>query len=129
MARARGDSTGGRFPRVARVNSLLKEVIAEQLERLADNDDRLLLVTVTAVDVDPDLRKARVYLAELGADSRMSLESHRGAIQAAIAKQVRLSRTPTLEFQADPALATGLRVEEILRRMSGESGVADLRDD
>ena len=44
------------YPRTARVNELLREIVAEELERI--DDDRLELVTITAVDVDPDLEPA-----------------------------------------------------------------------
>jgi ribosome-binding factor A len=46
------------YPRTARVNEVLREVVAETLERMADTDDRLRLLTVTAVDVTPDLSRA-----------------------------------------------------------------------
>ena len=41
-----------RYPRTARVNELVREVVAEELERI--DDERLELVTVTGVDVEPD---------------------------------------------------------------------------
>ncbi len=53
------------YPRSLRVNQVLRQVLAEELERLADADERLRLVTVTAVDTAPDLRHATVYLSSL----------------------------------------------------------------
>jgi ribosome-binding factor A len=44
------------------------------------------------------------------------LEARRTELQSAIAREVRLKRTPTLSFVADPAVAAGERVEEALRR-------------
>jgi ribosome-binding factor A len=48
-----------RYPRMARVNEVVREAIGDELERL--NDPRLGLVTVTGVDVSADLRHATVY--------------------------------------------------------------------
>src|SRR5579863_8239697 len=65
MDRRRDRAGAHGYARTARVNALLREVVAEALERLSDHDDRLRLVTVTGVEVDPDLRRARVFLASL----------------------------------------------------------------
>ena len=107
-----------RYPRTARVDELLREVVADELERI--DDDRLGLVTVTGVTTDPDLRHARVWLSSLGDDAVSALAEHRPRLQAAIGRQVRLKRTPTLEFKADPAVAAGGVVEDILRAMGNE---------
>jgi ribosome-binding factor A len=111
-----------RYPRTARINRLLQEVLAEELERL-DDDDRLKLATVTAVIVDPDLRHAKVLFdpgLEGGAaeDLAAALAEHRVQLQAAVGRQVRLKRTPQLSFLSDPGVTTGRRVEEILREIS-----------
>ena len=106
---------GRRYPRTARVNEVVREVVAEELERLSDSDERLGLVTVTAVDVDGDLRRARVLLSSLPPAAEEALEEHRVRIQAAIGRQVRLKRTPQLSFSVDPAVESGKRVEDILR--------------
>ena len=114
-----------RFPRTARVNEVLREVVAGEIERLSDHDERLLLVTVTAVVSEPDLRHATVFLSSLGDEAREGLEQQRVRLQAAIGRQVRLKRTPQLTFSADPAVAEGERVEEILRRLDRPGAGAD----
>jgi len=110
------------YPRTARVNRVLQEVLAEALERLADADERLRMATVTAVDTAPDLRHATVFLSSLGDDVALALAEHRVVLQRAIANEVRLKRTPHLEFAADPAVVAGTRVEEILRRIHLSTG-------
>lgn len=112
-SRRHGDQA--RYPRTARVNALLHEVIAEELEKLVDVDERLLLVTVTAVETTRDLRHARVYLASLPDEVAASLEEHRWRMQAAIGRQVRIKFTPALVFAADPGVAAGERVDNLLR--------------
>jgi ribosome-binding factor A len=114
--RARG-RTSRRYPRSARVNEVLREVLAEALERLADADERLALLTITAVETDHDLRRARVLFASLQGEAPEALEQSRLRLQAAVAAQVRLKWTPQLSFAADPAISTGQRVEELLRQL------------
>lgn len=111
-----------RYPRTARVNEVLREVVAEELERMAGEDVRLDLLTVTHVEADPDLRHATVLLASISDEAAEALAEHRVALQAAIGRQVRLKRTPQLAFEADPAVASGQRVEEILRGLQGDAG-------
>jgi len=106
-----------RYPRTARVNEVLREVLAEALERLADTDERLALLTVTAVNIDPDLRRANVLFASLTEEAHDALDEVRILLQAAVGRQVRLKSTPQLSFSADPAVATGQRIEDILRQL------------
>jgi ribosome-binding factor A len=96
---------------------VLREVLADELERLADADDRLALLTVTGVQTDPDLRRANVLFASLTDDAHDALEEVRVRLQAAVARQVRLKSTPQLSFAGDPAVATGQRIEDILRQL------------
>jgi ribosome-binding factor A len=109
-----------RYPRTARVNELLREVLADALERLADEDERLTMLTVTGVEADPDLRHAKVYLAHIGAGADTALGEARARLQAAVGSQVRLKRTPLLSFLEDPAVSNGEKVEDILRGLAGE---------
>lgn len=112
-------ATGRSYARTSRVNEVLREVLAEQLERLEELDERFGLLTITAVDCDPDLRHATVLLSSLSEEQAAALEEGRVRLQAAIAHEVRLKRTPQLRFVADPAVAAGQRIEEILRRLDG----------
>ena len=115
------DKAPSPYPRIARVNEVLREVVAEALERMSDIDDRLRLVTVTAVETTADLRRATVYLSSLSDDAAHALAGRRVALQRAIGKEVRLKRTPLLQFAPDPGVAHGREVEEILRRLHASS--------
>jgi ribosome-binding factor A len=105
------------FPRAARVNESLREVLADALERLTDTDERLGLLTITGVECDPDLRHARVLFSSLDDEMLTVLSGTRVRLQTAISQQVRLKRTPQLRFEADPAVAAGNRIEDILRHL------------
>ncbi|TMK37682.1 MAG: 30S ribosome-binding factor RbfA [Actinobacteria bacterium] len=114
-----------RYDRTARVNEVVREVLADELERLAD--PQLGLLTVTGVEVSPDLRQATVYYSalipsegEAEHDIAGALSAARPHLQAAIGRQVRMKYTPQLVFREDPAIRTGERVDEILRQLHSE---------
>ena len=106
------------YPRSARVNQILREVISDELMRISDVDDRLGLLTVTGIETSPDVRSAVVYLHSISDEARAALEEHRAQLQSAVNVQTRLKRTPKLTFVADPAVVSGEAVEKILRRQS-----------
>jgi ribosome-binding factor A len=127
--------TARRYERIARVNEVVREVLAEELERLADA--QLGFITVTGVEVAPDLRQATVYYSALTLaegeehDTRglhlppptataEALQAVKADLQAAIGRQVRMKYTPQLVFREDPAMKTGERVDEILRQLHSE---------
>lgn len=106
------------YPRTRRVNESLREVVAEEVELLSD--PRLGFVTITGVQVTPDLSRATVYYTVLGDDEEKegTVEGLRSAarhLRHAIGEQVRLKRVPELVFEEDPAIITGMRVDEILK--------------
>lgn len=120
-----------RYERTARVNEVVREVLADELERLSD--PRLGFVTVTGVEVTPDLRQATVYysalapargdaeaVAEAAKETAAALRAATPHLQAEINRQVRMKYTPHLVFREDPAIRTGERVDEILRQLRSE---------
>jgi ribosome-binding factor A len=102
---------------------VIRQVLAEELERLADADERLRLLTITAVDTSSDLRSAKVFVSTLGIEASEALAERLPQIQRHLGRQVRLKRTPRLQFAEDPAVSAGARVEEVLRRI-GSHGPA-----
>jgi len=91
--------------------------VAEELERLADADERLRMVTITEVSTAPDLTVATVFVASLEVDAEEALAERRAQLQRHVGREVRLKRTPRLRFEADPAVEAGARVEAVLRRL------------
>ena len=79
MARPTRPSLSAPLPRMARVNEVLREVLAEEIELVASSDPRLELVTVTGVACDPDLRHATVLLASLPVEAHDALDEARVA--------------------------------------------------
>ena len=104
--------------RMRRVNEAVREVLSA---RIAEglNDPRIGFVTVTSVETSPDLRHARVYVSVLGSESERSqtldgLESAHGLLQQSIAGELRMKRTPTLQFIFDESIDRGMRITELL---------------
>ena len=113
------------YPRALRVNQVLRQVLAEELERLVDADE-LPMLTITSVEVAADMRTAVVYLASLDAPTAEQLEEQRGHLQRVVGTQMTMKRTPRLTFRADPAIAAGSRVEELLRGLhAGEEAAGE----
>jgi ribosome-binding factor A len=115
---ARREPNARDYPRTARVNQLLREILGDALEQIGD--ERVELVTITAVETEPDLRHATVYFDTLeGGEADEAaitvLGELRVRLQSAIARQARLKRTPELAFKPDPAVRGGERIDEILR--------------
>jgi len=105
------------YPRTARLNQLLREILGEALEQI--DDDRLELVTITAVEVEPDLRHALVLydsLQGVEGDEEVleAMAEWRTRLQGAIGREARVKRTPELSFAPDPAVRHGAKVESLL---------------
>lgn len=104
--------------RMRRVNEAVREVLSA---RLAEGlkDPRIGFVTVTAVETSSDLRHARVWVSVLGDEHERTqtlagLASSHGVLQGTIASELRLKRTPTLEFAYDDSIERGMRISELL---------------
>lgn len=108
------------FARTDRLGSTLREIIGEELRRI--DDDYVSYVTVTDVDVDNELTRARVYFSTLNLEDNDldGVYEHMGRIRKAIARQGNMRRVPDLEFMIDPGLRSGTRVGEILQEMEAD---------
>jgi ribosome-binding factor A len=115
-----------------RVAEEFREVLAEEIPRL--KDPRIGFLTVTRVDVSPDLRRATVYYTVLGEHrdhraTRAGLQSARAHLRSELGRQVRLKFTPELEFEEDVGLAQVERVTELLRQIEREQRKDEAAED
>jgi ribosome-binding factor A len=104
--------------RLERVNQLVKEEISLLLQREL-KDPRLGFVTVTQVDVTPDLRLARVYCSVLGNEEQWvasfrALDSARGFIWNWLRRHLDLRATPELVFRPDHSMEHAARMQALL---------------
>lgn len=85
-------------------------------------DPRLGFVTITHVDVTPDLRSACVYYSVMGdetvkRDTQTALERSAGFLQKEIASVIKIRNTPRLAFKLDQSLDRGMEIDGILRKI------------
>jgi ribosome-binding factor A len=104
--------------RMRRVNEAVREVLSARLAG-GLKDPRIGFVTVTAVETSPDLRHARVFVSVLGGEEERQetlsgLASAHGILQGAVAEELRMRRTPTLDFVYDHSIDRGMRITELL---------------
>jgi ribosome-binding factor A len=111
-------------PRMRRINEVLREVIGAAIATDL-GDPRIGFVTVTSVETSPDLRSAKVHVSVLGSESEREaalagLRSSHGVLQAKIAAETRMKRTPTLSFHYDDTVEKGMRISQLLDEGTGE---------
>jgi ribosome-binding factor A len=104
-----------------RVNAAVREVLAEAVGEL--RDPRIGFVTVTDVLTSPDLRHARVFVSVLGSETKREktldgLAAAHGVLQARIAQELRLKRTPQLAFEYDPSVERGVRMSHLIDELA-----------
>jgi ribosome-binding factor A len=127
----KGGSSHG-YPRTARLSEVLREVIAEELVKI--DDERLDLVTVTAIDVDSEMNRAIVYFdsmfGEEGDEGVLeAMGEHRARLQATINRQMHARKTPILSFRPDEVIRSAARIEELLRQQPPRTSQSDDTDD
>ena len=113
-------STPRQYPRTARLNALVHEIVADELDRI--DDERLELVTITSVVVDADMGRAVAYYDHLlGPEADEAIEEafaeRRPRLQKAIARQAKLKRTPELRFAPDQVARGAERIDSVLRNL------------
>ena len=111
--------------RLDRVNQLLKEEISTLLQREL-KDPRLGFVTVTEVDVTPDLRLAKVYVSVLGPEERwvsslQALESARGFVWNWLRRHLDLRVTPEIAWRPDRSMEHAAHIQSLLAELRARS--------
>jgi ribosome-binding factor A len=121
------------FPRSRAMGEMVREVVARILvEEIAD--PRLDLVTVTGVEMSPDLRHANVFFAihgdaERTASALAGLDSAKGRIRALLGVEVRARYVPELHFRIDPAIEEAARIADAIKHERDAGRVSDEVDD
>jgi ribosome-binding factor A len=104
--------------RMRRVDEAMRQVLGDALSQDL-KDPRIGFVTVTDVKTSPDLRHARVYVSVLGEEAEQTatlegLRSAHGYLQGRVAGELRLKRTPELQFELDHTAERAARLERLL---------------
>jgi ribosome-binding factor A len=114
--------------RMRRVDEAVKQVLSEAIPAL--KDPRIGFVTVTAVDTTSDLDHAKVWVSVLGSEKQRdktlaALEGATGVLQAALNRELKLRRTPRLEFVYDRAIERGVRMTQLIDELAPTDGGDD----
>jgi len=110
--------------RQRKVADLLHEEIS-QLIQYQTQDPRLGFVTVTGVDISPDLQRAQVYVSVLGDDAEaketlVGLANATGYFRYQLGQTLKLRRIPELIFKLDSSLAYGLHIDNLLDQIEAD---------
>jgi ribosome-binding factor A len=105
-----------------RVDEAVREVLGDAVSQDL-KDPRVGFVTVTEVRTSPDLRHARVFVSVFGTPDEQAatlagLRSAHGVLQARVARELRLKRTPALEFTLDDTAERAARLETLIEHVT-----------
>jgi ribosome-binding factor A len=111
-----------------RIDEAMKQVLSEAIPTL--KDPRVGFVTVTAVETARDLEHAKVWISVFGSDKQRestlaALESATGFLQAGVNRELKLRRTPHLEFVYDRAVEQGVRMTHLIDELAPADGDDD----
>ena len=107
-----------------RVQELIKEV-ASNVILFQLKDPRLGFITITRVDLSPDLRQAKIYYSVLGTDADAKLTAHamrhaRGHVQREVAKHLHIRFAPEISFEFDESPRKSIELAHIIDQAIAE---------
>ena len=108
--------------RTRQVGEFLREELTDIIRREV-KDPRIGFMSVTRVDVTPDLRHAAVYISVLGTDQERedtltALRSASGFIRHHLKPRLRMRQIPELEFRDDRSMEHAERIARTLREIN-----------
>jgi ribosome-binding factor A len=108
-----------------RVGEQIRDVISEILARGEVHDPGIGFITLTRVQVTPDLQIARVFYTSLGdpkarTETARALQRATGFFRRQVGSRLQLRRVPEIEFRFDESIAHQDRIEQILRDLHEE---------
>ncbi len=111
--------------RIKRVNSLLRVVISEVIKKNVKNPNISELLSVTQVEITPDLHDAKVFISVIGTEEEKiqtiaALNQSAGFISVNASKKVKMRYFPTLGFAIDTAVEKHMQIEKILTDINKE---------
>lgn len=114
--------------RRARINDEVQRELASILRDVKDPRVKDAFVSVTAVDVTPDLKYAKIYYSSLMGDPKelsRGLRAASGYIRSQIAQRLNLRITPELTFIHDDSVAHGAHISKLLNGITFSEDLED----
>ena len=110
--------------RVQRVAEEIKQEIGKIIHDEL-KDPRIGFVTITKVDLSPDLRYASVYFSVLGTkkelrDTQVGLARSAGFIRKLLGRRMKLRYTPQITFRLDESAEYSIRISEVLEKIKNK---------
>lgn len=111
--------------RKERIGELIKEHISALLKKKVA-DPRIGFISITDVEVTPDLRTAKIFVSIYGSEREKNetmrgLASAKGYIQGEVGRALELRHTPFLTFVQDKSIERGSRVLAIMSKLEKEA--------
>lgn len=111
--------------RIERLNSLLREVITEVLQRDVKHPDIHPMTSITKVDIARDLRHAKVYVSILATDAERTvtlaaLQSASGFIAVRASQKMVIRFFPDLRFLLDDTVDKQMHIENLITKIQQE---------
>jgi ribosome-binding factor A len=113
--------------RARRVADQIQREIATLVTNGSLKDDRIGFVTITGVEVTPDLREARVWFVAHGSDAQQAesaaaLQENRGRLRSHIGREMKIRHAPELTFSRDKSIDEGMKIEGLLKEIRDKEG-------
>ena len=113
--------------RTERLNTLLRDEISTLLREDVRDPRMSGLVSLTYVDVSPDLRNAYAYVSVLGSDedrasTMEALEAARPFVRRELGRRLRLRTIPDVRFISDTSIAEAQQLTDTMRRNAEDRG-------
>ncbi|MBI4949610.1 MAG: 30S ribosome-binding factor RbfA [Deltaproteobacteria bacterium] len=110
------------YKRSDRVADVIKEEVASMILHGDIKDPRIGFVTITRVELTPDLKEAKVFFSQIGsaedkAKSRNGLNHASGYVRRALAKRLDLRHIPNVSFVFDDSLEYADHIEKVIKEM------------
>ena len=113
--------------RTDKINSLLKEVISEVIQKKLRNPSiKTSLITVSRVEITKDLKFAKVYLSIIGDENEKktimkAIQKASGFIGVNAANKIILRFFPKLSFYIDDTVEKQMRINDVLKQINTDS--------
>lgn len=115
------------YKRSDRVADVIKEEVASMILHGDIKDPRIGFVTITRVELTPDMKEAKVFFSQIGsagdkAKSRNGLNHASGYVRRALAKRLDLRHIPNVSFVFDDSLEYADHIEKVIKEMKEGGG-------
>ena len=110
--------------RAGRINDEMQKQVAEAMREIKDPRVADAFVSVTAVEVTPDLKFAKIYYSSLRGDKKevaKGLSSSSGFVRGYISRKMSLRITPEVTFVEDHSIEHGARISALMKQVEEES--------